>query len=85
MACAALWMGVGGGGGAGMGCPLAGSTWGGGGGSGARVIKTYAVGALTPGATLTLFIGSGGTGSIGGNPAFAGGNGARGQIDISWT
>jgi hypothetical protein len=55
----------------------------GGGGSGAYVVKTYALGALTPGATLALIIGALGAGGTGSTAN--GGDGARGQIDISWT
>jgi len=54
---------------------------GGGGGSGAYVEKTYARGDLTPGTLLDLVIGDFGNGHA---FLYEGGNGARGQIDISW-
>lgn len=54
----------------------------GGGGGGAYVSKTYTPGQLTPASTLTLFVGDKGLGG----PGFpgAGGDGAIGQIKITW-
>ena len=58
---------------------------GGGGGSGAYVRKTFAVGDLTPGQTIALFVGTGGAG----DPAYpnqgtwSGGRGGDGMIQIT--
>lgn len=72
-----------GGGGSGS-CVSVSSIAAGAGEAGAFCQKTYAQGVLTPGNSLTLFIGSGGAGRVlAGNGS--GGAGARGQIDISWT
>jgi hypothetical protein len=49
-----------------------------GGGSGAKVIKAYALGALTPGASLSLVIGTGGVNALGQS-------GLNGRIEFSWT
>lgn len=75
--------GVPGGGGAAAMCTECSS---GGGGAGAHVIRTYSVGQLTPGSTVTLVVGSGG---VGGTTAYytgepLGGAGARGQVNLTW-
>jgi len=51
-----------------------------GGGGGGYVQKTYAPGALTPGATISLTVGNQGLGAVLGS-----GSGANGRIYISWT
>lgn len=56
---------------------------GGGGGAGARSVKTFARGALVPGSTLSGVIGQGGVGYSG--SAARGGDGADGQVKITWT
>jgi hypothetical protein len=52
-----------------------------GGGSGAYVKKTYAPGALVPGTIIPVTVGAGGVGGIGG---YRGGDGARGEVRITW-
>ena len=72
-----------GGGGANGDCDMGGLPYGaGGGGSGAYSTKTYSAGQLTPGASVSVIIGSGGTG---GNAPYAGGPGAPGRVTITWT
>jgi len=55
---------------------------GGGGGSGGYSTKVFSSGDLTVSSSIDVVIGNFGTGGTGSN---AGGNGARGQVDISWT
>lgn len=74
----------GGGGGGGGGAAY--SRGGGGGGGGGYSKRTYTSGQLAPGATITVVVGAGGAG--GKEPscnACSGGNGAKGEVDISWT
>jgi hypothetical protein len=54
---------------------------GGGGGSGAQVIKANSVSTgPSPGISLTIVVGDGGTGGV---PS--GGAGAKGRIDVAWS
>ncbi len=73
-----------GGGGSGTAKMLSGGGYnnGAGGGGGGYAAKTYAVGALTAGKQITVVVGEGGKGS-GSN--VNGGNGATGEVRISWT
>lgn len=78
------WGGQPGGGGGGAYSVL--GSHGGGGGSGAYSKKTYAVGALTVGSTITVVVGLGGPGQ----PAtanlgeYSGGTGGNGEVIITW-
>ncbi len=58
-----------------------GNPTGGAGGSGAYVQKTYAVGALTPGAVITVTVGGGGAG--GASDADQGATGAAGRVTVA--
>lgn len=58
---------------------------GGGGGSGGYVSKAYTSGQLTPGAGVTVIVGSGGAGGVAGNSISNGGAGAAGQVSITYT
>lgn len=69
-------------GGGGAGGADSGTAGAGGGGSGSKVVKTYAPGGLAVGANISVVVGaavSGGTGNE------TGGQGARGQVDFSWS
>jgi len=58
-----------------------GMVWGTGGGGG-YCTRTFASGALTPGAVVTLTVGAGGSRGSGNND---GGLGARGEITVQWS
>lgn len=77
----------GGGGGAGNSASAGGGTAGGGGGGGysESVWNWGAVGAPTPGGSISLTIGAGGRGNYQTNISYGGGDGARGQIQISYS
>ncbi len=50
-------------------------------------MKTYASGALTPGASVTIVVGAGGSGGGGGGgstPGSSGSSGSAGSVTISW-
>lgn len=72
----------GGGGGTAKGLSGGGYNNGAGGGGGGYSVKTYAQGALKVGQTITVVVGEGGKG---GSENVNGGNGAPGEVRISWT
>ena len=77
-----------GGGGGGAGSMYGfGSAGSGGGGGGAYASKTYTSGSLTPGASITVVVASGGAGANGQSEVgtLHGGAGASGQVSITWT
>jgi hypothetical protein len=73
-----------GGGGGGTAKMLSGGGYnnGAGGGGGGYATKTYAKGTLAPGKTITVVVGEGGKGA---KENVNGGNGAHGEVRISWT
>lgn len=72
------------GGGASGGSYESAGTNGGGGGAGAYVKKTYTPGALTPGSSISLTVGSGGVPATS-SSYIRGGYGANGRVKFTWT
>lgn len=64
-----------------------GVTNGGGGGGGARAVKTYTIGQLAPGSSITVIVGQGGArgNSAANSGNWANGNGGTGRVQISWS